>query len=145
MPCLISFGSVDLTGERGKRKNTKWKILVHSGTRTHNLGLRWHTLYPTSENWEQAKNSKRKLVHLAGFEPLYQLETLTGRWWAVITSFIESWHINALNALRYITLITARRVLELNLHFVFTRVEYMLSITVNWTLLGHIKFGQSIW
>ena len=35
------MGFVDLRGARGKqKKNTKWKILARSGTRTHNLEIR---------------------------------------------------------------------------------------------------------
>ena len=32
---FICMGPVDLLGAHQKRQNTKWKILAHSGTRTH--------------------------------------------------------------------------------------------------------------
>ena len=36
---FICMGSVDLSGARWKRKNTKWKILANIGTRTHNFEI----------------------------------------------------------------------------------------------------------
>ena len=42
---FICMGPVDLTGARLRRKNTKWKILVHSGTRTPNPSIPSLMLY----------------------------------------------------------------------------------------------------
>ena len=45
---FICMGPVDLSGARRKRKNTKWKILAHSGTRTHNPEISSLMLYQLS-------------------------------------------------------------------------------------------------
>ena len=45
---FICKGPVDLSGARRTRPNTKWKILAHSGTRTHNPQIRSLMLYRLS-------------------------------------------------------------------------------------------------
>ena len=45
---FICMGPVDLPGVRWKQQNTKWKILVHSGTGTHNLEIWSPMLYRLS-------------------------------------------------------------------------------------------------
>ena len=44
---FICMGPVDLSGARRKRKNTKSKILAHSGTRTHNPEISKSDALPT--------------------------------------------------------------------------------------------------
>ena len=48
---FICMEPVDLPGVHQKRQNTNWKILAHSGTRTHNLEISSLVLYRLRGLW----------------------------------------------------------------------------------------------
>ena len=45
---FICMGPADLPGAHGKRQNTKWKIIAHRGTQSHNLEICSLMLYRQS-------------------------------------------------------------------------------------------------
>ena len=62
---FICMRSVDLPGARGKRNNTRWKILTHNETRIHNLELRRQTIQPAElAGLDESSSFKVTFIHI---------------------------------------------------------------------------------
>ena len=73
---------VDLPGAHWKRQNTKWKILAHSGTRTHNLEVCSAVLYLLSySGFDERYAIKVTLIHTCTSDTNLSIIRIR-QWWS---------------------------------------------------------------